>query len=43
MSRLLIWLVFDGPSWGPFSFLLPYVLGLAIGKWPHKVKENEKE
>ncbi len=37
MKRFLIWLVFNAP----LSPLAPWVLGLAIGRRPRRVKETE--
>jgi hypothetical protein len=36
MSRFLLWLVMDSKiKLGP---LAPWLFGLAIGRWPHRVK-----
>jgi len=38
VQGFLIWLVFDGPSLGR---LAPWVLGLALGRKPHKVENDD--
>ena len=38
IQEFLIWLVWDGPKLGP---LAPWVFGLAIGRWPHKVEDKD--
>jgi len=37
MRRFLLWLVMDSKI--KTGRLAPYLFGLAIGRWPHKVKE----
>lgn len=37
MNKFLLWLVMD--SGIKLGSLAPYVFGLAIGRWPHKVCE----
>lgn len=40
VQRFCLWLVFDSPwTLGP---LAPWVFGIGVGAWPHKVKEKEK-
>jgi hypothetical protein len=36
MRKFLFWLVFDGPI--NLGRLGPYILGLAMGRMPHRVK-----
>jgi hypothetical protein len=38
MSGFLMWLL-DNVNCGK---LTPYIFGLAIGRWPHKVKEGKE-
>ena len=39
ISRFLLWLVMDSSI--RLGRLAPWVFGLAIGRWPHKVSEDE--
>ncbi len=39
ISRFLSWLVMESPI--PLGPLAPWVFGLAIGGWPHRVEEDE--
>jgi hypothetical protein len=39
MSRFLMWLIDNVPM----GRLAPYVFGLAIGRWPHKVKKTSNK
>lgn len=41
MRRFLFWLVIDSKF--PLGKLAPYVLGLAMGRWPHKVKKDGEQ
>jgi hypothetical protein len=38
--RQLAWLVFWRWEWIPLGPLAPYVLGLSLGRWPHRVKDR---
>lgn len=41
MSRLWAWLFWEA-DWIPLGPLAPYVLGLSLGRMPHKVKGDEE-
>lgn len=41
ISRLFLWLMMDSPRWLVPQCLAPWVFGLAIGGWPHRVEEDE--
>lgn len=43
MSLFLLRLVVDGPRWPwPLYYLAPWVFGLAIGRWPHRIYGEKK-
>lgn len=41
ISRLLLWLVMDSPSWLLPQCLAPWVLGLVLGSRPHRVEKDK--
>jgi len=40
MRKFFLWLVLDTKV--PLFGLAPWVLGLALGRWPHKVRKEDE-